>query len=918
MKKAILFLELIIFLLAQPTGTGAEGLVFSEVMYDWPASDQSHEWVEIFNSGGPTAALLGSSKQAWRFFDGSNHTLSLAQGTTTIAASEYFILADDGQQFLQDYPTYSGTVFDTVMILPNTVGNLGLSLDGGATLSALVNYDSAWGGEGNGFSIEKINLNDNDTTSNWQESSIVGGSPGQANISHAPVVPLPVLAAKATCPSGLSVGESGIFDASGSVIPANEIAIYEWSFSDNQTATSTIANHVFASAGTYQVILKIGINNLESQDACSVEVSAEEPTEESGNNSGGGSSAGNGPNNTYSWSQIRIAEFLPNPKGPDDGEWIELFNQGAATLDLSGFALQDNSTKIFTIGERLISAQSYALFYKDETGLSLNNSGGDAVKLYDPNGGLVETVTYQDNAPEGKSYARQNDSFSWTSSPTPGQANIFVANQAPTAKIKINSGKFLAGEKIVLSAEESSDPEESKLIYQWDFGDDNTGDEKIENHIYETAGTFAVHLKVKDAGGLENGITLPITIEGKEEKILLSEVAPINFALGDLIISEFLPDPVGSDDSEWIELYNNSTQNIKLTGWQLDDAAGGSNPYVFLASSTIAAGSFLVVNKKDSKISLNNQGDSVRLLTPLGDVWQQADYSQIPEGQSQAWDLLNQEWFISTVPSPGGANIATATEFALSPTTDLQELKNQSEIWLELVSLQNTNPQSSNLYTVRLSDQGVDYNQVVEIYLANKKWPDIKVGDILTISGQLSNNDSGPRLKIKSKEQLVLTGEHQDLLKPELTDLDTLGDDLANSFISLSGYVVKKNGKNIYLASSVGEDYAVRAYLDFDCKDLAIVKGNEIVVNGILQNTKNGWKLLVKNKDDILLAQQVLGTQIAADNSSEQNTTTTQISSSQRKVKYFLVTLLGLIVILIVFKVIKKYRYQKRTNTGNL
>lgn len=909
MKKAIVLVFLLTVFWATATRAQETSLFFSEIMYDWPGADTGQEWVEVFNSGGPLGVIFGSSKQAWRFFDGANHTLSLAQGTTTIAAGEYFVLTGDGQQFLQDHPDYRGTVFDTVMSLPNSTGNLGLSLDGGSTLSAAVSYDSVWGAGGNGFSLEKIALNQGDTASNWQESALAGGTPGALN-SIRPAPPASFPQAVALCPTRLIVNETGQFDASGSTDPHNLSLSYLWDFSDGITATSSIVQHSFTSAGNYPVNLAVNNGQSEASTNCAVEVASEPVAEEGSASVPGGGGASQQPSN-YFWTQIQISEFMPNPPGRDDGEWIELFNNSFAEADLSGFALQDNSTKIFKIENIILAAQGHGLFYKNETGISLNNSGGDAVKLYDPVGSLIEAVSYKDTAPENKSWARQNNNFSWNNQPTPGQANVFSANQAPLAKIKVKSKKLLAGEKIILSAEESHDPEEGQLSYLWDFGDDSSGDERIENHVYNAAGTFPIRLQVSDDQGLSAETSLPITITDNAASILLSDIAPIDFTLPDLLISEFIPDPVGSDDGEWMELYNHSDKIINLTGWQLDDGEGGSRPYIFPAATSILPGEFLLVSRAQSKLTLNNQNDSVRILTPLGDLWQEVIYQKIASGQSQAWDLLNQEWFVSSEPSPGKANVLPTANFGLSAVEDLHNIKNATEIWLELIALQDSNLQSRSLYTARNIGKSIDYEQVVEVYFSQKQWPDIKTGDALTVSGQLNNTAKGARLKISSLEQIALAGFNQPLEKTEPTDLNSLDDELANSYLSTSGVVVKKSGKNIYLASSAEEDSALRVYLDFDYKDLDIKKGAAVLVSGILQNTSAGWKLLVKNKKDFLLAQQVLGAKESGFSQTDHSTTAVAKNNRRQEIKIFLYLLLGLVLFFLILKLIKKYRRKK-------
>lgn len=97
---------------------------------------------------------------------------------------------------------------------------------------------------------------------------------------------------------------------------------------------------------------------------------------------------------------------------------------------------------------------------------------------------------------------------------------------------------------------------------------------------------------------------------------------------GDLVINEVFYDAVGSDDNqEWIELYNNSNNDINLDGWNLQ--AGGtsySDIYIF-PSIMIRANSFFLISETSYPLSnliitlgFENGGtatDGIRILNPV-------------------------------------------------------------------------------------------------------------------------------------------------------------------------------------------------------------------------------------------------------------------------------------------------------------
>jgi len=114
---------------------------------------------------------------------------------------------------------------------------------------------------------------------------------------------------------------------------------------------------------------------------------------------------------------------------------------------------------------------------------------------------------------------------------------------------------------------------------------------------------------------------------------------------------------VGQDD-EWIELFNPGLQPAYLRGWQLDDASdGGSDPYVFPDGAVIGPRGHLLVHQVQSRVILNNDADTVRLLAPDGTELDRQDYQKPKADQSLArWPDGEGPWSEGLPPSPGMAN----------------------------------------------------------------------------------------------------------------------------------------------------------------------------------------------------------------------------------------------------------------------
>ncbi|OGY45369.1 MAG: hypothetical protein A3A24_02245 [Candidatus Buchananbacteria bacterium RIFCSPLOWO2_01_FULL_46_12] len=140
---------------------------------------------------------------------------------------------------------------------------------------------------------------------------------------------------------------------------------------------------------------------------------------------------------------IVINEFLPNPTGSDsaskpNGEWVEIYNNGFWPIDLNHWMLYDenNSNELeiqdsnTNTGDTIISPAGFLVVYRNgDSDFSLNNTGGDQVRLYhrpiNSAGILIDSYTYTVDAPENKSFARIPDGTGEFVDPipTPGQPN---------------------------------------------------------------------------------------------------------------------------------------------------------------------------------------------------------------------------------------------------------------------------------------------------------------------------------------------------------------------------------------------------------------------------------------------------------------------------------------------------------------
>lgn len=147
-----------------------------------------------------------------------------------------------------------------------------------------------------------------------------------------------------------------------------------------------------------------------------------------------------------------------------------------------------------------------------------------------------------------------------------------------------------------------------------------------------------------------------------------------------MIISEFLPNPIGKDtEGEWIKLFNNSQEAVDLSGWQIKDASGKA----FFLKNKIGPGQYSVLDYKTTKISLNNNPETLFLYDQKGNLIDKAEFVGVaPEGKSLI--RQNSQFIFTDKPTPGKANapenLTASVVAAGGPSLDGPAIINNSQL----------------------------------------------------------------------------------------------------------------------------------------------------------------------------------------------------------------------------------------------
>jgi hypothetical protein len=321
-------------------------------------------------------------------------------------------------------------------------------------------------------------------------------------------------------------------------------------------------------------------------------------------------------------------------------EWIELYNPGSQAINLAGWRLAaDDGSPDIPLSGQIAAGGYYLLERTDDTTISdipadliysgaLSNNG-EILRLYAPDGDVVDTANL--------------DGGAWPA----GSGSPQYGSMERRGGIADNSTAWITNTGEVANGHDAA-------------GNPIRGTPCQPNWAYIATPT-------------PTATSTPTPIRTPTRTPTHTPIRTLTPVEGILVINEFLPRPrtdwngdgaVNVED-EFVEVMNVGTQAADLKGWMLDDGDGGSSPYT-LPSLMLQAGQKVVFYGSQTRISLSDGGDTVRLMRPFGQVVDIYNYPAVKE-PDQSWCRLpdgSGAWTSACRPTPGTANTTSGAETA--------------------------------------------------------------------------------------------------------------------------------------------------------------------------------------------------------------------------------------------------------------
>ncbi|MEX1112248.1 MAG: lamin tail domain-containing protein [Candidatus Andersenbacteria bacterium] len=358
--------------------------------------------------------------------------------------------------------------------------------------------------------------------------------------------------------------------------------------------------------------------------------------------------------------------------------------------------------------------------------------------------------------------------------------------------------------------------------------------------------------------GKENQFTIPHTSNpSKEEDEEEDDEENIGQLSEAIVINEFLANPMGPDtELEFIELYNHGDTAVDLGGWQLDDVAdGGSKSYVIPFGTVIDAGQFMIFDRPQTKIAINNSDEEVRLIDPVGTVKSFTSFTGTLSEEISWARMENGSYAATTTVTKGKKNIITSVDNsavggtvvgATTLSLSIEEAR-QLEVGTSVVveGVVSAPPGVLGKTVAYLSGSGI------QLYFSKAQWPGINLGDRIRVAGKISSVSGEQRINISKVEDIAVM-QFEEAPEAHRATTGDIAEPLEGFLVEVSGRVTRSSGATFYIDDGSGE---VRIIVQeaTQIEKSRTTKGTFVRVIGVVSETRSGYRILPRFSDDLVV-----------------------------------------------------------------
>lgn len=819
------------FFYARAAAVTEQNVVINEIMYDPVGADTNHEWVELYNAGNEPVALVGGSgADGWRIFDGANHVFTTS---TVLGTGAYMVIAQDFAQFFKDYPAFAGMLIQSSFILDNANGRAALRVGSSGALWSDIQYASAWGGSGNGYTLAKKHTLGADTAQEWAQSASVGGTPGASNTfvensftsststssgtnqntNSSSLVPVPAASNTQTENNTLASGEwfttAKLFI--NEIYPAPHTVEKEWVelYNPNAAAVDLTGWKLTDNSSTTTLYGAIGAERFVYWEFKGVL------------NNGGDVITLRRPDGSIADKLIYGDWFGSVLSAPEDGQSLARFPDGRSTGNpLHDFFLSTTPTRA---GANKVSAPGEFSKKTEQDTRTLSRDRVNGVEFSEvlpnpvgpddvPQGEFIELVNHATSTVDMSGYRVEfGDQMYRIASGTLVGAEQFLLFHRGTIRI------FLRNEKGVVNLLDAH----GTLVDRMSYEDAKAG--TSINRIADDKWEWST----EPTPGAKNRVVLPnqppepvMSIEGDmfPGNQLWFDASDSWDADGDTLLFIWIFSDGGRVQGRWVSHIFEDTKTHRVTLIAIDAHKHARALKHQLKMNEVYDPNFVEDIVEESTISTQTK------------TLKNAKKNVVKKNASSAGVSSASKSKPLKVVTVGGASVLDA-----GTRVSMQGI---------VVAVPGEFA-AQTLYIAEADDMG----SAVQVYMQKKMWPTLKRGDSVQVEGEMGKAYGAARVKIKTADDIDVFG-HDTSIEPLHTAVAEVPTSMGAALVNVEGTIVDDAGGGFALADESGQIALGLKRGSLLPKSLVHV-GDIARVTGIAVPAKNGMQILPRDAHDV-------------------------------------------------------------------
>jgi DNA/RNA endonuclease YhcR with UshA esterase domain len=541
-------------------------------------------------------------------------------------------------------------------------------------------------------------------------------------------------------------------------------------------------------------------------------------------------------------TSVYLNELFPYPE-EDEEEFIEIKNYSSGTVSLSGWKLADK-VKTFTLSGT-IGAGEIRYFDKTTTGIALNNSTAEEVRLIGPQGQVFESIGYE-KAGKGLSYSRDaGGKWLWTEKITRGMENVIATPSGEVSRDVVGlfwrikyKPLIRQNEAVVFDASKSLDPRGGNIVFAWDFGEGKILFGSKPEYSFVSSGLHEIIVKATSTAGTVDQKKIKINVYFAGEKmgtgVVLAEIAPNE-----------------DEGEEYISIKNIGGAEANVSNWKII-----ANDKIFLipTGTIFASGNILTFNKEITGFTLNNSGGQIELRTDEDILADAVVYGKASAGDKYV--LAGDEWIFVKAPE-----IQTAAKVTAGKTAKTASKKYVPVLTLSIIQAREAEKDAAvkvrGTVAVNPGIFGSQYFYIVDeetgmqVYQYKKDFPELAVGDLVEVKGVISIASGVKRIKAAKAGDIDILSTGQNI-PAKAVDIGDINEDMAGALVKIAGEITEIKTNYMYIDDGTDE---VMIYFKRGAKiDKKKFKEGELAeVTGIVEQAKSNLQLWPRSQEDIII-----------------------------------------------------------------